>query len=151
MEMFNDILHNVKFTLAKIPKIYTADQNGTSADVKDFRLNGVLFVLGDSGDTLSGSVLINLKLQDSADNSTFADVAAADVLAKDVDGTSKYVNPVIVDDPADDEKSYFLEYKGGKRYFRGVADFVGTHTNGTEVGIVNVQASPSNAPVTQGT
>jgi hypothetical protein len=107
----------------------TADVNGTGVNLQGFEAAEVLFVFGGSGDTLSGTVKVEGKLEESDDDSTYTAVAAADIL-----GTLP-----VVDDAAEDDKTYAVGYRGTKKFIRAVFDFTGTHTNGIETAAVVVR------------
>lgn len=102
--------------------VYTSDQDGTGVDIQDYESATALFIFGASGDTLSGSVKVAGVVQESDDNSSFTDVADADLI-----GTEP-----LVDDAAEDSTVYKVGYIGAKRYIRTKFDFTGTHTNGIE-------------------
>jgi len=95
--------------------------------------------VGASGETLSGSVKIELEIEESDDDSTFDDAEDAD-LSSSVSGTNAGTFAVI-DDGAEDAV-YTTSYKGDntkKRYVRPVINVTGTHTNGTPIGILAVR------------
>jgi len=148
MHSFNE---NVKVTTGLLPvhAAPTVSVNGASADAQGFSSRAVLFSIGNSGDTLSGSVYLTLSLEASADNSTWSAVAAGDVKAI-VDHTAA-ANlagaSVVINAPTADSRSITMEYGGTLRYLRGVVTATGTHTVGTPIGILNVLANPEIAPV----
>ena len=125
--------------------VITADTNGTSIDMQGYDSLMVVACLGASGDTLSASVKIELELEESDDNSTFTDVADAD-MHNTVTGTNTGCFGVI-DDPAEDSAVYRTGYKGNARYVRPVVNLTGTHTNGTEIAIVMLRSNADNQPV----
>jgi hypothetical protein len=108
------------------------DADGSSADLKGARRALVLAAVGDSGDTLSGTVKIELEVEESDDNSVFTDVADSD-LGEYVNGTNDGCF-ALIDQPTEDSKLFVTEYKGSKRYVRVVANFTGSHPVGTVVG-----------------
>jgi len=96
----------------------------------------IIVAVGESGDTLSSTVLWSLSIQDSPDDSTwtavtdnsrvsFADVAAGGIYA-------------VIDAAAEDDASYPIGYTGPERYVRVLATKTGTHSNGTPIGVVAV-------------
>lgn len=113
----------------------TTDINGTSVNVQAAH-SGAVFIaaIGASGDTLSGSVKIELELEHSDDNSTFTDCADADLSAP-VDGTNDGCWAVI-DDPSEDDVVKVVQYRGEKPYVRPVVNKTGAHTNGIPLSIV---------------
>lgn len=104
---------------------------GTGVDLAGYEGAMVFVNVGISGDTLSGSLKSSFSLQESDDNSTFTDVAAADI-----EGSSQ---PTLIDDAAEDPALIAWGYTGSKRYLRVLDDTTGTHTNGTPVGAVVVR------------
>ena len=118
----------------------TSDTNGASVDLLGYE--GVMFLacVGESGDTLSGSVKIELEVEESDDDSTFDDAEDAD-LTSSVSGTNNGTFAVI-DAAAEDDAVYTTSYRGDntkKRYVRPVINLTGTHTNGTPIGILAVR------------
>lgn len=124
-------MHNLYDSLSVVktlePNVVNNDTDGTgvAVDLAGYETAMMVFEVGASGDTLSGSVYLDLILQESADGSTgWAAPAAADVEN----------NSVRIDDPAEDSVVVKVGYKGEKRYIRAFVDTTGTHTNGTPIG-----------------
>ena len=138
---------NMGFVRGGDPVTITADADGITIDTRGFESVSVIFVVGESGDTLSGSVYIELELEDSPDNSTWTDCADAD-LTKSVTGTNTGTAAKI-DAAAEDDVVVAVGYIGDKRYVRGVINITGTHTNGTPIGIVGLQGHPLRSPVNE--
>lgn len=113
--------------------VKTADADGSSADLRGYRKALVIASIGASGDTLSGSVEINIEVEESDDNSSFTDVADAS-LQTSVTGanTGTFAH---IDSGTEDSAIYMTTYLGSKRYIRAVVNVVGTHTNGTPIGV----------------
>lgn len=127
-----DLHNNVSPVLSIVPKVVNDDTEGTgvAVDLQGFGAAEVLFLVGDSGDTLSGSVSLQCKIQDSDDGSTgWADVTGDDLLG----------SASIIDAPAEDQVVQALGYLGSKRFIRAIVDTTGTHTNGTPIGAVVVR------------
>ncbi|WP_157266598.1 hypothetical protein [Azohydromonas aeria] len=146
-----DLFSNLALQQTLSPAVYTADQNGAAVDRKGF--DAILHVVnvGITADTLSGSVKIDFKLQESDDGATWNAVTRAyDVkqsttapyVAVDANGTF-----LTVDDNAEDDAVYKVGYIGNKRYSRVVADYTGTHTNGIELSMTAVKGYPASQPV----
>ncbi len=140
---------NIKITKLLDPLIRTADANSTAVDVLGYESLVMAAMIGITGDTLSGSVKVEVEVEESDDNSTFTDVANAD-LTNYVTGTNVGTIAVI-DDNAEDDVIVSTGYKGSKRYVRLVFNYTGTHTNGIEVAAFSVQGHPAIAPVTSPT
>lgn len=134
-----DLYHNVKATQVVVPATQTATVTSSAIDMKGYDSLSVLFDVGNSGDTLSGSVFWTLKLQDSDDDSVYADV-----------GTSGLLNSTattVIDAPSEDSLAVAFGYIGGKRYVKAVATKTGTHTNGTPMGVIALQGNAAQRPV----
>lgn len=134
-----DLYHNVLVTQHLNPVTSTTTKTSTAIDLRGYNSAEVIFSLGLSGDTLSGSVFWTLKLQHSDDDSIYTDVALADL-----NNTSA---TVVIDSSTEDETAYAFGYIGNKRYLKGVATPTGTHTNGTPIGIVALRGTPAYRPV----
>ena len=133
-----DLENTSKVTVGLTPAVVTADANGASADLQLYDGCMILFDIGDSGDTLSGTVYIECEVEESADDSTFTDVADTDLVsyvAGTNDGCVAYI-----DAPTEDQTVVVACYIGSKRYVRGVLNVTGTHSTGTPMGIVNVRS-----------
>lgn len=143
--MLRSVHNKAKVSSLLIPATRTADANSSSIDVKDHGSAAILFHIGNSGDTLSGSVKIELELEHSDDNSTWSDCADADLSAA-VTGTNTGTAAVI-DDGAEDSLVVKVGYLGNKRYVRGVLNFTGTHTNGCPCAVLAIQGDAEVEPV----
>ena len=90
------------------------------------------YLVGESGDTLSGSVKWDLILQDSSDNSSFSAVTDNKFVSfASVDSSGIYAT---IDAASEDDASYPIGYHGPNRYFRVACTKTGTHSNGTPLG-----------------
>jgi hypothetical protein len=134
-----DLYHNVLVTQVLHPVTATTTRTSSTIDLQGFNSLNVVFALGTSGDTLSGSVFWTLKLQDSDDDSSYGDVAASDMLSS--------AASVAIDSASLDETAYAFGYAGRKRYVRAVATPTGTHTNGTVIGMLALRANAAYSPV----
>jgi hypothetical protein len=121
----------------------TAEGTGTAVDLQNFEGALMLACLGDSGDTLSGSVYWTIAFQHS-DTTTAGDFV--DIPAADLKGG---VNGIVVDAPAEDQILVARAYAGAKRYVRILFTQTGTHTNGTPLAGVVVKGYPRHAPQAQ--
>lgn len=131
-----EIFNSTKVESCIRAQVRTATINGTSIDLADCSAVNVVVDMGASGDTLSGSVYWTITAQESADNSSWATITDAESLLIAINGTKQAsATSIVVDDPAEDEKTFEISYKvpGSKRYFRIVLTATGTHTNGTPV------------------
>lgn len=135
--MIKDLNSKLSVSSLLIPATRTADANATSIDLQLHESNILAVYLGDSGDTLSGSVKIECELEHSDDNSSFSDCADTDLSAA-VTGTNTGTFAV-VDAPAEDSAIFKVMYKGSKRYVRVVLNFTGTHTNGCPCAVFSIR------------
>ncbi len=119
------------------PDTMTGDADGASVDMVDYDRCTFLALVGASGDTLSATVKVELEVEESDDDSSFTDVADAD-LTSWVAGVNDGCFGVI-DAAAEDDAVYKTTYKGSKRYVRPVINIVGTHSNGIPIGIVAIR------------
>lgn len=107
---------------------------GSAVDLKGYNSCEIAVAVGQSGDTLSGSLKLDLKLQHSAtdQDADFADVGVGDIL-----GAAAALFAT-VDADGEDGAVYRAGYVGSKRYVRVFVDTTGTHTNGTPIGAVAI-------------
>lgn len=138
--MLRDFEGNIEHTQVVDPVVVKADVDGAGIDMQNFRHAAFYAMVGESGDTLSGSVYVELELEESDDNSTFSDCADADI-TNAVDGNNDGTFAKI-DAAAEDDAVYMTQYTGSKRYVRPVINVTGTHTNGIPIGILAVQSGP---------
>lgn len=119
---------NVQVLLA--PGVYTTDQLSTVLDMQGASECRLLVVVGTAGITLDSSNYINLELQDSDDDTTYAAVSDAHTY-KPAAGAAASGNFGKLDSMSKDNLVYKTAYKGGKRYLKVNVNFVGTHGVGT--------------------
>ena len=130
-----------------VPAVRNSDTNSTGLDLRDCDAAALLFHVGASADTLSGTNKIELEMQESDDDSTYTAVANADV-NNSVTATNAGTAKVVVSN-ATASQAYLMGYKGNKRYIRGVLNFSGTHGTGTPIGVIGLRGGnhyqPANA------
>ena len=143
--MYRDIINGMKITQVVDPATITSDTDGSSVDMLGYNWVTFMALVGESGDTLSGSVKIELEVEESDDDSSFTDVADAE-LQNYVAGTNDGCFAV-VDAAAEDDAVFKATYRGNARYIRPVINLTGTHTNGTPIGIVAIQHGAEVLPV----
>ena len=78
-----DLSNIINPAVSIINAVKTAAANGTGVDLQGYESATVLVEVGAEGDTLSSSVYFEVSLEHSDDDSTYTDVAQADI----VDGT----------------------------------------------------------------
>ncbi len=146
-----DMSNNIKVVSALAAAVYgSADVNGSAVDRQGFESVTFAMSVGAEGDTLTGSLYIQVEMEHSDDNSTWTDCAAADIIVpKDqtvvVDGTNSIVFKA--DDGAEAPVVFKVGYKGGKRYSRLVYNKEGTHSNGTPAAALAILGHASMLPV----
>lgn len=121
-----DIHNELSVSNSLTPAARTATANGTGVDLSTYRAAAVVFVVGTITDGTHTP-----KLQESDDNSTFTDVAAANqsgTLAALATGVNQEVS-----------------YLGTKRYIRAVSTVAGATTGGV-YGAVVARGVPITAP-----
>jgi hypothetical protein len=142
-----DFYTNVVHDQVVDPAVITSDTDGASVDLLGYDRVVFYALVGESGDSLSGALYTELEVEESADDSSFTDVADADLtvyVAGNNDGTFAKI-----DAAAEDDAVYMTEYRGSKRYVRPVINITGTHTNGTPIGIVALRIGAQYKAVTQ--
>jgi len=131
-----DLFNNVDVIEALEAIVVNNDTEGksTAIDLKGYNSCVLAVTVGQSLDTLSGTVYHTIKLQhsDTSTDGDFADVAAADILG------FGNATMALIDDPAEDGVTVSAGYIGSKRYVRVFVDTTGTHTNGTPIGAVAI-------------
>jgi len=143
--MERDFQNNFKVDQVVDPVVITADADGASVDMQDYERVTFLALVGESGDTLSGSVYVELEVEDSDDDLSFSDADDADLqtyVAGTNDGTFAKI-----DAAAEDDAVYKTTYRGSARYARPVINVTGTHTNGIPIGIVAIRFGKNELPV----
>lgn len=124
-----DIKNSVSVAQTLGPAARTASANGTGVDLAGFDAAVVVVTTGTITDGTH-----TIEVQDSADNSTFAAVADADL-----DGTE----PAIA--AANDDTTYEIGYRGIKRYLRVIVTVAGATTGGVYSATV-VRGKPRKLP-----
>lgn len=137
--------NNLKHDLVVETQTATADIDGDSVDMAEYKHLAFYACIGESGDTLSGTVYIELEVEDSADDSTFADCTDAKV-TNSVTGNNTGTFAKI-DAAAEDQTIYMCEYKGAERYVRPVVNVSGTHSSGTPVAVMAVRSGHRALPI----
>jgi len=134
-----DLANNIAVIQSLAPAVRTADANGTGVDLQGFESAMVLVDMGAEGDTLSTSVKIDFKLEESSDNSTFTAVSSSTAVTEGtVDSDGIFAT---FDANGEAPAVATIGYVGGARYIRVVADHTGTHSNGTPYGVSVVKGA----------
>ena len=127
------------------PAVLTADTVTTGVDTADCNAAKISVLVGESGDTLSGSVKWDFILESSENNSDWTAVTDTNlVVGQTVDSSGIFAT---IDAADEDDVVLTVGYIGYARYFRVNIDATGTHTNGTPMGAVaekgNLQLAPA--------
>ena len=136
-----DLYHNVLATQVLSPATVTTAQTSSAIDMQGYNSASVVFAIGHSGDTLSGSLFWTLKLQHSdSSGSGYSDTATTDINAG--------VATIVIDGSTNaDSAAYSFGYIGGKRYLKAVATPTGSVSSGVPVGIIALRGTPAYKPV----
>ena len=119
------------------PDTITSDTDCDSVDMTGYDCCTFLALVGASGDTLSGSLYIELEVEESDDDSSFTD--AADAVVKGYVAGNNDGCFAKIDAAAEDDAVFQCTYHGSKQYVRPVVNVTGTHSSGTPIGIVAIQ------------
>lgn len=134
---YRDSYNNLSFVSLLDNATYAADSTPVAVDLVDCDAATIVLGVGAGGITFTGTNKVEFVLTHSDDNSTYVNVADADVLG--VTGISNgIVNSLIVAHAANTETK--IGYRGGKRYLKLLADFSGTHATGTPMGAIVVKS-----------
>lgn len=148
-----DLHSNIEVVALLDPIVGNNDTEGTPAaglDTLGADSAELIAHVGTSGDTLSGSVKIDLILEESDDDLTYTAVTDANAVL--VGSNSRVSAPdsngliATIDDAAEDNKHFRIGYRGDKRYVRIFFDFTGTHTSGTPIAQLGLLGKPSITP-----
>ena len=135
-----DLANSISVVQSIAPVVGSSDTNGTGIDLQGFESATVIVDTGVEGDTLSGSVKVDFILQDSDDNSSFSAVTSAThVTDGAVDSSGIFLT---LDANGETPQLTTIGYVGGKRYIRVVADFTGTHSNGSPIAVSVIKGHP---------
>lgn len=130
-------LHNNVDVVRLLDAVLTAptiDRDGdVDVDTRGYNSCEIVVSVGVSGDTLAAGLNVSLELEDSEDDSTYSDVADAQLLGATGGGSGQFA---LINDPAEDATVYRVGYVGGKRYVRLKVNVTGTHTNGIPIAAV---------------
>ena len=142
-----DLKNNIQLVESLNAIVKDADTNSTGIDTQGANSAMVIVNVGAPGITFSGTNKVDIKLEDSADNSTFAAVTNNNfVTGGTVDSAGIWQT---IDANGECNAVYGLGYVGPERYIRVVLDFSGTHGTGTVFGVTgalgNLESAPTDA------
>lgn len=139
-----DLGAKIKAVTSILPQNVTTTATGTGVDLKGYESAVVLFHIGNSADTLSGSVYLTPSLEESTNNSDWTAIPATGYRA-DVNDMS------VIDAPAEDSKIIQVTVIAGlgrARYVRPLITLTGTHTTGIPVSASVIKGHPRVLPAT---
>jgi hypothetical protein len=124
-----DLHHSIKTVQTLDPATTTVARTGAPVDRQGFEAVEHIVLFGASGDTLSGTLKTDVKLEASEDGAYWSPVTDA----RAVNGGPVSAAGVFatVDAAAKAQKEYRIGYVGNARYSRVSLALTGTHTNGT--------------------
>ena len=140
-----DMKSNLSAVISLDSATRTADANGAGVDLQGYEGALIVGVIGAEGVTLSGTDKIEFELEESTDDSTYTDVADADLTGY-VDGTNDGTFGLF-DANAEAPALVSATYIGSKRYVRVVINYSGTHGTGTPATALVVRGFNRHAPV----
>lgn len=119
----------------------TAVTNGTSKDLlgaskEDYRSAAMLVLVKNWTDSTT-----TIKLQESTDNNTFTDVAAANLVWDTANTSFNASGQVVINACADDNQAYLVGYVGTARYIRA-GSAVTSATSGVEWAAIILSGHP---------
>ncbi len=148
-----DLHSNIKTVQLIDPIVGNNTAEGTPAaglDTRGFDSAELIGLFGDSGDTLSGAVKIDVILEDSDDDAAYAAVTDPNValVGSDPIAAAPDSSGIVatIDAPAEDSRKIRVGYVGSKRYARLRYVFTGTHTNGipiAQLGLLSHGSAPT--------
>jgi len=141
-----DLKNNIELVESLNAIVKDADTNATGIDTKGFNSSMAIVNVGAPGITFSGTDKVDIKLEDSADNSAFTAVTDNNFVTGGTVGSTGIWQTIDADGECN--AVYGIGYVGPKRYYRVVLDFSGTHGTGTVFGVVGAQSNPLHAPTT---
>lgn len=144
MSKMKDIINEQVAAKNAVAAIPTVDVSGATVDLLGYQTCLFTAYVGTSLDTLSGSLYIELEVEESDNNSDWSDVDDSD-LSDYVAGTNDGCW-AFIDAAAEDDVVVQTQYKGSKRYCRAVINVTGTHTNGTPITVISQKFGADVAP-----
>ena len=142
-----DLKNNIKLVESLNAIVKDADTDCTGIDTQGANSAMVMVNVGAPGITFSGTNKVDIKLEDSSDNSYFTAVTNNNfVTGGTVDSSGIWQT---IDANGECNDVYGIGYVGPKRYIRAVLDFSGTHGTGTVFGVTgalgNLESAPTDA------
>lgn len=139
-----DIHSGMNVALLIAAAALSADNTPPAVDMRGYDAAEIVLAIGAGGITFDATNKIEFVLTHSDDDSTYTNVADADML-----GVSSITDGIIKSLTSAHAAAavYRFGYKGGKRYLKLLADFSGTHAAATPIAATLIQGRPNDAPV----
>jgi tryptophan synthase beta subunit len=143
--MNHDLVSDTKAVVLIANATYAADTTPVSVDLAGYGSCTILLSVGAGGITFSGTNKVEFVLTESDDNSTFTNVADADVIHSTLTVSNGIISNLIAAHASATAER--IGYKGTKRYLKLLADFSGTHGTGTPIAATAILGHPLSGPV----
>lgn len=138
-----DYASNVSVKTLIDPSTLSADNTPAAVDLRDSNSCAILLAIGAGGITFTGTNKVEFVLTHSDDNSTYTNVADADV--QGVTGVTNGIVKALTAAHAAATNTR-IGYVGNRRYLKLLADFSGTHGTGTPVAAFALLGDLSSRP-----
>lgn len=139
-----DIHSDLKAVIAIGAATLAADNTPAAVDRQGYESAELVLAIGAGGITFDATNKVEFTLTESDDDSTYNDVADADL--RGVSGTTGGIIKSLVAAHAA-AAVYRFGYIGNKRYLKTLANFSGTHGTGTPIAATWMLGNPHVAPV----
>ena len=146
MANHSSIYYNIGAIPLLPPLVRTATATSASIDLQNY--DDVAFVLnvGATGDTLNGTNRVEASLQESADNSTWTQVADSDTTHV-VTGETQTGTFAVINSSGATGQVYETGYHGNQRYVRVALTNYGTTSVGTAMDVLALVGRARQAPL----
>lgn len=140
-----DMVSDVSAVVMIASATYSADTTPVTVDLLGHDSCNIYIEVGAGGITFSGTNKVEFVLTESDDDSTYTNVAAADVIHAPQAVSSGIVYSLTAAHASGTVVRF--GYKGTKRYLKLLADFSGTHGTGTPLSAIAVTGYPVGGPI----
>lgn len=137
--------YNTLFQQLQAPALHSAAFTSASLDLQNYDMAELIADIGTDADTLSGTVRIELAVQESNDNSTWTAAADASITTPVTGGVATGTFAILISN-ASLPGVFFVGYIGNARYIRLQVNFVSATTGGI-VGVIGLAGRPKMAQV----
>jgi len=146
----HDIVNNIGVTQLLMPQtIHSSELDTGVVDTQGADIQSIVVLVGNIGDTLSGSVRIDLSIQHADDNGSGSPESFAACTDDDVLNFTGLTSGIFASVNAADlaGKRYVIDYVGGLRYVKVIATPTGL-TNGGPIAMIGLQGNLHELPAT---